>query len=95
MCSSGETSAGAGVDDGSAAKGKAAEGAGGGAASGGGGGVAEDMRVLRLPVSIKAGNPTKVLIRSLKLGVEEFTDVIRATQLAGFKVNGPSESGRI
>lgn len=83
MCSSGE--------DGSAGGGGAA--AGGGGSGSGSGGVADDTRVLRLPVSIKAGEPAKVLIRSLKLGVEEFADVIRATQLANFKVS-KSKSGR-
>lgn len=47
-------------------------------------------RVLRLAVSIRAGPPAKVLIRSPALGVEEFTSEIRTTQLAGFKVGGCS-----
>lgn len=59
---------------------------GGGDAGSGSGSVADDMRVLRLPVSIKSGPPVKVKVRSPKLGVEEFVDEIRATQLAGFKV---------
>eukprot|EP00903_Cladosiphon_okamuranus_P018047 g16608.t1 len=63
------------------------EAAGGGGASNGDGGAADDARVLRLPVSIKAGEPAKLLIRSTKLGVEEFSDVVRATQLAGFTVD--------
>lgn len=101
MCSSGEAigesgggaSAGAGAGAGVGSEdGAAAAAGGGGAASGGGrgsgsgGGVDDDTRVLRLPVSIKAGAPVKLLVRSPKLGVEEFSDVIRATQLAGFKV---------
>lgn len=96
MCSSGEAtngsgggaSAGAGSEGGSAAAG------GGRAASGcSSGGVADDPRVLRLPVSIMAGEPVKLLIRSPKLGVEEFSDVIRATQLAGFKVRRDNHEG--
>lgn len=59
---------------------------GGEGAGSGSGSVADDTRVLRLPVSIKSGPPVKVMIRSPKLGVEEFVDEIRATQLAGFKV---------
>jgi len=39
----------------------------------------------KLMHSIKSGPPVKVMIRSPKLGVEEFVDEIRATQLAGFK----------
>lgn len=46
----------------------------------------DNARVLRLAVSIKAGPPAKVLIRSPALGVEEFSSEIRTTQLAGFKV---------
>lgn len=48
--------------------------------------------VLRLAVSVKAGPPVKVLIRSPKLGAEEFSSEIRATLLAGLKVN--REGGR-
>lgn len=48
----------------------------------------DNARVLRLAVSIKAGPPAKVLIRSPALGVEEFSSEIRTTQLAGFKVGG-------
>lgn len=99
MCSSGEAisgsgggaSAGAGAGAASAGQdGSAAAAAAGGAASGSGG-VADDTRVLRLAVSIKAGDPVKLLIRSPKLGVEEFSDVIRATQLAGFKVRAKKD----
>ncbi|CAM9778395.1 unnamed protein product, partial [Ectocarpus sp. 12 AP-2014] len=56
---------------------------GGGAAAGG---VVDETRVLRLPVSIRAGPPVQLLVRSPALGVEQFTREIRATQLSGFTV---------
>lgn len=52
-------------------------------------------RVLRLAVSIRAGPPAKVLIRSPALGVEEFSSEIRTTQLAGFKVGGCCRGGAL
>ncbi|CAM9280554.1 unnamed protein product [Ascophyllum nodosum] len=55
--------------------------------SGGGNGDTDDTRVLRLAVSLRAGPPARVLIRSPALGVKEFSNEIQATQLAGFKVN--------
>lgn len=85
MCSSGEgvgEGAGSGDQPGSATAENAASREGGA----GSGSVDDDTRVLRLPVSIIAGDPVKVMVRSPKLGVEEFSDEIRATQLAGFKV---------
>eukprot|EP00752_Nemacystus_decipiens_P004173 g3816.t1 len=82
MCSSGEA-----MSEGGASAGAGAGGGGSGSGSGSGGGVADETRVLRLPVSIKAGDPVKLLIRSPGLGAEEFSDTIRTTQLAGFKVD--------
>ncbi|CAM9441202.1 unnamed protein product, partial [Ectocarpus sp. 8 AP-2014] len=55
-----------------------------GAAAAGGG--VDETRALRLPVSIRAGLPVKLLIRSPSLGVKQFSSEIRATQLSGFKV---------
>lgn len=84
MCSSGDAMNGSGGAGAGGEAGAAAAGDGGSAS--GARGVEDDTRVLRLPVAIKAGEAVKVLIRSAKLGVEEFSDVIRATQLAGVKV---------
>ena len=100
MCFGGEAIGGsgdgasAGGEDGSSAAGGGGSAAGGGG-SGSGSGVADDTRVLRLPVSIKAGAPVKLLVRSPKLGVEEFSDVIRATQLAGFKVRKEGRASEV
>lgn len=49
-------------------------------------GAGGEVHVLRLAVSIIAGPPAKVLIRSPKLGAKEYSSKIRATLLAGFKV---------
>lgn len=74
------------------AGGTAGSGARGGSGSGSGSGAgssprnADDTRVLRLAVSIKAGAPARVLIRSPSMSAEEYTSDIRATLLAGFKV---------
>lgn len=67
---------------------RAGDGGGGAAGSQGGGSGADgtSSSVLRLAVSLKAGPPVKVLIRSPDLGVTEYSSEIRATQLAGFKV---------
>ena len=46
---------------------------------------------LRLAVSMRAGPPIGLRIRSRGLGVEEFTDRILATKPAGFEV-GPSRA---
>lgn len=43
---------------------------------------------LRLPVALRAGPPTTLLVRSVKLGAPEYTRRISAMKPAGFEVRG-------
>lgn len=49
-------------------------------------GAEESGRQLRLAVSMRAGPPARVLIRSPQLSAPEFSSEIRVTLVAGFKV---------